>query len=213
MNIDNSVFLFAKILSDTLGNEYYDDFVSVSISDKPDTTAPDIIGTEPSGINKTIDFINPKITFYFNDGIRNLNIQESISFADTLGKSVPFNFIFEDDATLIVFPINDLKSDKDYIIELDLLAFEDTSGNVRDSIYQFKFKTIAGLDFTGIKGKLLNINTGVNPVLVLQNVDNINKSYQQHVSSDEINFERIEAGKYMLWCYFDADSNYQFNYG
>jgi hypothetical protein len=213
LNVDNSVFLIAKILSDTLGNEYYDDFVSLSISDKPDTTAPDIIATEPSGINSTIDFINPKIKFYFNDGVENVNIQKSVSFADTLGNSVQFNFKFEDDATLIVYPLNDLKPDKDYVIESDLIAFADASGNSRDSIYQFNFKTIAGLNFTGITGKILNINTAVNPVLVLQNVDNINKKYKQNISSDEFAFERIEAGKYMLWCYFDADSNYQFNYG
>jgi hypothetical protein len=213
LKVDNSVFLIAKLLSDTLGNEYYDDFVSISISDKPDTTAPDIIGTEPSGFNSTIDFINPKLKFYFNDGIKNTDIQKSISFADTLGKNVPFNFSWDDDATLIVYPVNDLKSDNYYVIELDLNAYADASGNSRDSIYQFKFKTIAGLDFTGITGKLLNINTGPNPILVLQNVDNKNKSYQQKVSGDDFNFERISAGKYMLWSYFDADSNYQFNHG
>jgi hypothetical protein len=112
-----------------------------------------------------------------------------------------------------VYPIDDLKSDKEYIIKLDLNAFIDASGNSRDSIYQFRFKTIAGLDFTGIKGKLLNVNTGINPVLILQNVNNKNKTYQQKVSGDDFNFERIEAGKYMLWCYFDADSNFQYNYG
>lgn len=213
LNPNNSVFLFAEILSDTLGNQYYDDFVGLSISDKPDTTAPDLIATEPSGINETIDFISPKITFYFNDGIERLNIQQSISFTDTIGKSVPFNFEFEDDATLKVYPTNDLKSDKNYIIELDLFAFVDASGNRRDSIYQYNFKTIAGLDFTGVTGKLLNTNISLNPVLVLQSFDNTNKKYQQKISDDNFGFERIEAGKYMLWCYFDADSNYQFNYG
>ena len=213
LNVDNSVFLIAEILSDTLGNEYYDDFVNLSISDRPDTTAPDLIGTEPSGINATIDFINPKIKFYFNDGVKNLKIQQSISFEDTLGKSVQFNYEFEDDGTLIVYPINDLKSDKDFEIELDLLAFTDGSGNSRDSIYQFKFKTIAGLDFTGITGKMVNTDFSLNPVLVLQNVDNDYQKYQQKILDDDFSFERIEAGNYMLWCYFDADSNYQFNYG
>ena len=213
LNVDNSVFLIAKILSDTLGNEYYDDFVSLSISDRPDTTAPDLIGTEPSGINATIDFINPKIKFYFNDGVKNLKIQQSISFEDTLGKGVQFNYEFEDDATLIVHPINDLKSDKDFVIELDLLAFTDGSGNSRDSIYKFNFKTIAGLDFTGITGKMINTDFSLNPVLVLQNVDNDYQKYQQKILDDDFSFERIEAGKYILWCYFDADSNYQFNYG
>ncbi|UCH64904.1 MAG: Ig-like domain-containing protein [Ignavibacterium sp.] len=213
LNVENTVFLIAKILSDTLGNEHPEDFVSISISDKPDTTAPDIVGTEPSGFNSSIDFINPKLKFYFNDGIENAITQESISFEDTSGINIPFKFDFEDDATLIVYPVEDLNSDKDYIIKIDLNSFADASGNSRDSIYQFKFKTIAGLDFTGITGKLLNVNTGINPVLILQNVNNKNKTYQQKVSGDDFNFEKIEAGKYMLWCYFDADSNYKFNYG
>lgn len=213
MNPDNSVYLIAKMLSDTLGNGFYDDFIGLSISDKPDTTGPDIVATEPTGIRATIDYLNPKIKFYFNDGIQNSNIQQSISFADTLGNRVAFNFEFEDDATLIIKPLNDLNSDKDYVIKLNLTEFTDASGNRRDSTYQFKFKTIAGLNFTGLQGKLLNVNPQLNSVLVLQNFTNPDKMYQQKVSDDNIRFERIEAGKYKLWCYFDADSNYRFNYG
>ena len=210
---DHSVYLIAKVLSDTLGNDFHNDFIGLSISDKPDTTAPDIIATEPSRSKTTIDYLNPKIRFYFNDGIQNPNIQKGISFSDTLGGKVTFNIEFEDDATLSINPLNDLKSDKDYVIKLNLFEFLDATGNRRDSVYQFKFKTIAGLNFTGLQGKLLNVNTQLNAVLVLQDYNNSGRMYQQNVTDDNISFERIEAGKYKLWCYFDADSNYRFNYG
>ncbi|MCH7770991.1 MAG: Ig-like domain-containing protein, partial [Bacteroidetes bacterium] len=49
LDINNSVFLFADILRDTLGNEYLNDFISLTISDKPDTTSPNVIATDPSG--------------------------------------------------------------------------------------------------------------------------------------------------------------------
>jgi len=213
LDINNSVFLFADILRDTLGNEYLNDFISLTISDKPDTTAPNLIAADPSGRNTTIDFSNPKISFYFNDGFEKANIQSSITFTDTLGKGVPFKISYEDDATVNIYPLKDLISEKDYIIEVDLNAFVDVSGNKQDSIYKLRFKTISGLEFTGITGKLLNVDFTDKPVLVLENIENGKLNYQTNVSEEDFNFERIEAGKYLLWCYFDADSNYQYSYG
>ncbi|MCH9029571.1 MAG: Ig-like domain-containing protein [Bacteroidetes bacterium] len=213
LDINNSVFLFADILRDTLGNEYLNDFISLTISDKPDTTSPNVIATDPSGRNTTIDFNNPKISFYLNDGFEKANIQSSITFADTLGKGVPFKISYEDDATVNIYPLKDLVSEKDYIIEVDLNAFVDVSGNKQDSIYKLRFKTISGLEFTGITGKLLNVDFTEKPVLILENIENGKLKYRTKVSEEDFNFERIEAGKYLLWCYFDVDSNYQYSYG
>ncbi|MCH7772269.1 MAG: Ig-like domain-containing protein, partial [Bacteroidetes bacterium] len=168
---------------------------------------------DPSGRNTTIDFNNPKISFYLNDGFEKANIQSSITFADTLGKGVPFKISYEDDATVNIYPLKDLISEKDYIIEVDLNAFVDVSGNKQDSIYKLKFKTISGLEFTGITGKLLNVDFTEKPVLVLENIENGKLKYRTNVSEEDFNFERIEAGKYLLWCYFDVDSNYQYSYG
>ena len=209
---DNDVFLMAKMLKDTVDNEYKNDFVQLTVSDRPDTIPVNVTTSEPKN-NAIVDFINPNIKFYFNDGFRKEDIQRNITFTDTLNKRVPFQISYDDDATLVVSPLKELIAEKDYIINLDLNAFVDAAGNKQDSIYEFKFKTISGLDFTGITGKILNVHFHKNPVLVLENIDNKNLNYQTKVSEENFNFERVEAGKYILWCYFDEDSNYQYSYG
>jgi len=168
--------------------------------------------TEPSN-NSSLDFINPKIKFYFNDGFTKENIQRHITFTDTLNKGVPFKITYDDDATIIVSPLKKLTSEKDYIIRLNLNASVDAAGNRQDSVYEFKFKTISGLDFTGVTGKILNVHFHKNPMLVLENIKNKRLNYQLRVNEEDYSFERVESGKYILWCYFDEDSNYQYSYG
>jgi len=209
---DNDVFLIVKVLNDSVDNKYNNDFVQLTISDRPDTIPANVTASDPKNSSK-IDFINPKIKFYFNDGFRKDDIKRSVTFTDTLNRGVPFNISYDDDATLVVSPINDLAADKDYILTLDLNGFVDAAGNKQDSIYEFKFKTISGLDFTGVNGKILNVHFHKNPVLVLENTDNKKLKYQKNVSGEDFTFERIEEGRYMLWCYFDVDSNFQYSYG
>ena len=211
--MENSIYLFAKVLRDTVHNEYVNDFIHLTLSDKPDTTAINLIATEPPNNNAVIDFINPKLKFYFDDGLEKKDLQRSISFTDTLGKGVPFKFELEDDASLIVTPLKNLKPEKDYIIKLDLNAFVDAAGNKRDSMYEFNFRTISGLDFTGVTGKIINVDFNLNPVLVLESAEKNKLKYQKSVLEENFNFERVVAGKYTLWCYFDVDTNYLFNYG
>ena len=142
-----------------------------------------------------------------------MNVQNYITFADTLKKIIPFKLSYDDDASIIISPINNLKTEKDYLIKLNLNGFIDAAGNRLDSIYLFRFKTISGLDFTGVSGNILNGKQGSYPVLVLQNTEDKNVKYQNRIASEDFNFERVTAGKYLLWGYFDADSNYQYSFG
>ncbi len=209
---ENDVFLIAKVLKDTVDNKYTNDFVKLTISDRPDTIPANVTANEPEN-NSTVDFINTKIKFFFNDGFWKEDIQRNITFTDTLYKGVPFKISYDDDATLVVSPLKKLITEKDYIIKLDLNAFVDAAGNRQDSIYEYRFNTISGLDFTGVNGKILNVHFHKNPILVLENIEDKKLKYQKNVSEEDFSFERVEAGKYMLWCYFDEDSNYQYSYG
>ena len=212
-SINDAVFLFSKELKDTVNNIYFNDSVTLTVSDKPDTIPANIIATFPSSRNATVDVINTELKFSFDDAFSKMNIQNYITFTDTLNKDTPFKLSYDDDATIIISPINNLKAEKDYIINLNLIGFIDAAGNRQDSIYVFRFKTISGLDFTGVSGKILNVKQESNPVLVLENAEDKNVKYQNHITSEDFNFERVTAGKYMLWCYFDADSNYQYSFG
>ena len=192
--------------------KYHKDYVQLTVSDRPDTIPVNVIASEPK-INSTIDYINPKIKFYFDDGFNKDDIQQYITFTDTLKKAIPFEINYDDDATLVISLMNELTAEKDYIINLDLNGFVDGAGNKQDSIYEFKFNTISGLDFTGVNGKILNVHFHKNPVLVLENIENRKLKYQKNPEEEDFNFERIEAGKYLLWCFFDEDSDSQYTYG
>jgi Bacterial Ig-like domain len=213
LQLENQTYLIAKVLEDTLGNEYKNDFVQLTISDRTDTTTINVIGTIPKNSNAEVDFISPVFKFYFNDAFEKENVQRSISFTDTLSKGVPFKISFDDDATLVVYPLKKLLPEKEYIINIDLNNFVDAAGNRADTTYKFEFSTISGLDFTGVSGKIFHLNFDKNPILVLENLDNESIKYQQSINKEEFSFDRIEKGKYILWCYMDVDSNYQYSYG
>ncbi len=212
-SIDNVIYLFAENLSDTLGNTTYNDYISLTVSDKPDTSYPKLISTLPQKNANSVDFKNAQFTFYFDDAFLKDNIQRNITFTDTLGKGVPFNIDYEDDAAVIIKPLTKLKSDKDYIIKLNLAAFKDVEGNFRDSLYEFRFKTISGLDFTGVDGKMLDINLEDNPVLVLENTKDKKLIYTKKLNDEKFSFNRIVAGKYILWCFLDKDNDLEYDYG
>lgn len=213
LQLENQTYLIAKALKDTVGNKFINDFVLLTVSDRPDTTAINVVGTIPKNSNSVVDFNNTIFKFYFDDAFEKKDIQRSITFTDTLDKGVPFNISFDDDAALVISPVKSLLPEKDYIIKLDLNKFVDAAGNRRDSIYIFRFSTSSGLDYTGVSGKIIHLNFNSNPILVLENVENKAIKYQQAIIKEDFNFTEINKGKYLLWCYMDVDSNYQYSYG
>jgi hypothetical protein len=212
-NTKNAVYLFAGTLSDSSHNSFLNDFVQLTISNRPDTLPVNIAATIPADKNTGIDFENPKIKIFFNDAVLSNNIEAGVSFTDTLNNSINFILEFTDGATMNIVPSQRLIPEKDYIIKCNLNYFKDISGNSQDSVYQFRFKTFSGLDYTGITGSLIGKDSLNNAIIVLENMDKSNLSYQLKVEENDFSFNEVDAGKYRLWCYFDADSNNQFNYG
>jgi len=212
LTIDNDIYLFADTIRDEKGIITLNDYTKITLTDKPDTNSITIYSTQPR-MNQQIDFNNPQIKFLFNDAFVKDDIKSNIIFTDTLGKNIVFDVEFEDDAFLNIKPIADLKTETDYIVTLDLSQFADASGNKGDSSYTLIFKTITGLDFTGISGTLLKAELSDKPVLVLANAENKELIYKKNIASTEFEFTRIEPGKYQLWCFLDKDSSGNFNYG
>lgn len=213
LNINNSVFLHAKVLKDTSGNSFMNDYVELTISDKPDTTAVNVIATTPSGTSKRFNFESPQIKIFFDDAVQRKDFNQAISFKDTLNNHIEFEISFIDDASIKITPTKDLLPETDYVIQCDFNYIKDIPGNSQDSVYKFSIKTITGLDYTGVTGNVLNYDSTANPILVLENLDKQEYKYQLRVTGENFSFEEIEAGKYNLWCYYDSDSSGHFNYG
>ncbi len=217
LNSDNRIYLLADSLIDMLGNIRKNDYTEIIVSSRPDSDAVEVFKTEPIP-HATIDFLKPQIAIYFDDAFDKNKISSALSFSDTLNNPVDFTINYPDDATLLVTATTALKPDKDYILKLNLNNFVDAAGNNKDSIYTFNFKTISGLDFTGLSGSIFAADTSVvdfslNPVLVLENPEVKELSRQQTISSNEFEFKRVKPGKYLLWLFLDKDGNGSFNYG
>ncbi len=207
-------FLIAHKLKDEFGNWYHSDSVAITLGDKPDTTKPGIFKTDPSAGSSNVDFQNTQIKFYFNDSFNSTNIRKAITFTDTSGSNIGFDLVMLDDASFRISAVNELKPAEQYLIKINLSEFKDAAGNRYDTTFVYKFYTISGLDFTGISGKVENLPVTKNPVLVLQSVIANKKTYQQNISKNgSFSFERIEPGKYLLWCYLDRDSSGTYSYG
>ena len=130
------------------------DFSEVTLSDRIDTTKTELFSSTPRNGDKEVDFIQPKFTFEFNDAFDIVKAREGVAFADTLNKIVPFEIEFLDDASFAITPMKRLEMSKDYVIKIDMSKLKDMAGNYLDTIYQYKFKTITGLEFTGVSGKI-----------------------------------------------------------
>ncbi len=209
----SNLFLIADTLEDRQGNIYREDYTSVTINDQPDTSKPKLFKTIPvKGTNKA-DVLNQKFYFFFDDAFNREIAKTGILFTDTLSGEIKFNTSFLDDASLVVTPLQKLEAQKDYIISVDFAKFKDAAGNYYDSTYKYKFKTINGLDFTGVTGAVSNAQLTKNLILVLEGTGSEKKTYKQPVTKNNFSFERVDPGKYLLWCFYDTDSSGNYSYG
>jgi len=211
LKTDNIYYLRANKLTDLIGNVYENEITSIAVSEKVDTSAPNLYKTIPAK-NGSVDFQNTILTLHFDDAISNKEIKNAIQFADTSKNKVEFNLSFEDDAAIEIKPAKDLKPETVYDIKIDLSKFIDAAGNKRDSVYQLRFSTITGVEFTGLSGKL---NTDKqNVILILQNPKDEKIFYAAAPDkTSTYSFTRVEPGAYSLWIYSDSDSSKTFTKG
>jgi hypothetical protein len=211
--VSDKIFVIADTLRDIEGNLYLKDFTSVTISEIADTTKPKLFKTIPVAGSRNADFLNQEFYFFFDDAFNRETGKNGISFEDTLMRLVKFDVTFLDDATFKIILAQRLEPQKDYIIKIDFSKFRDAAGNYYDSVYQYKFKTINGLDFTGVTGTISNADFSKNPILILEGTGREKKTYKQPLNKTSFSFERVEAGKYFLWCFYDTDSSGTYSYG
>jgi len=212
INPVNQVYLIADTLTDLMGNIMINDFTKVVVSDRPDTNSIKIVSTEPSA-RGLVDFEKTEFKIFFDEAFNKDFPISTVALTDTFNKPVDFSINFFDDATLLIKPDENLKTDKDYLIKIQLGNLVDIAGNKKDSLFALKFRTISGLEFTGLSGNVINLDYTQNPVLILENDATPPLKYEQKISSDKFEFTRVEPGKYLLWCFLDADSNGKYNYG
>src|ERR1035437_5620818 len=210
----NSTWFFTDSVKDISGNLYRRDFSQLSVSTKPDSTKLDFYKYIPPNRTDRADFIGQKFTFSLDDGVDSNQIKNVVSFTDTSNIPVIFNIKFLDDASFQIEPLKSLEARKDYIIKINFSKLTDAAGNRLDSVFQYKFKTISGLDFTGISGILKNVNLTKRSVIILQGIDADKNTYTRSLFTDnKFSIDRVTPGKYSLWAYLDSDSSGSYSFG
>ena len=212
--LDDQCYLRSMNIQDASKNKTPFDEISLTVSDRVDTSAPNLINTFPPERSDAVDFLNTEITFHFDNEFDVEGLRSKIIFVDTIGNKLKFTLDKIDDASFVVRAAQKLKSLESYAVIFNFKNIVDVAGNKIDSLYQFKFKTFNGLNFTGFSGLVENVDSSKNPILVLQNKTNKDKSYIKHLSKKgEFAFTRIEPGKYTLYCFYDTDNDGKYSSG
>jgi hypothetical protein len=214
LKYENNNYLFAAGIKDIAGNTTKLDFSKLTPNPKEDTTKACISKMSPMP-NSSVDNLYPVFRFSFNDAFDSTLARQGITFTDTSGKLVDYSLSFPDNASIKINVKQELQTKQEFKIKFDYNKFISLSGGKLDSVFIYRFKTINGLDFTGASGTMLNVDLKRNPIVVLEGAEkNKELVYVQKLNSDyKFNFERVEAGKYNLWCYYDEDNNGKYSYG
>ncbi|HEX2866003.1 MAG TPA: Ig-like domain-containing protein [Ignavibacteriales bacterium] len=212
----DNVYLVAKRITDKNGNSTNNDFVKLTVSTKPDTTAPKLLQTKPPRGESGVETRGAEFYFYFDDGFDSTRAKTGISAIDKAGLKLPVEVSFLDDASFKVKIPVELKARQNYSIKVDLRMIADAAGNRTDSVFTLPFTTSAGMDFTGVSGSVKTDTnmTKSNLVVVLQGVDKEKPVYKKRIGrKKDFNFNKVTPGKYQVWSFEDRDSTGVYNMG
>lgn len=210
---NSNLFLEANNVKDEIGNKTTKDAINLIYSNRTDTTKPKLVSTDPPIGNDISDYSGQNFNFYFSDYIDTSLAKEGITFINSVKINMPYQLVYNDNASFKIISSIDLLPVKDYEIILDLNKFRNQNGSAADSNYVYNFTTINALNFSGITGKVKNIETDLPVYLILEGIGN-NKIYKQLLNkSRKFEFERVVAGKYYLWSFIDSDKNGKYSFG
>lgn len=209
LNIDGDNYLIAKSVLDKAGNNMFFDSYQFVVNDKPDTVAPIIKSISTDYDGDKIDFLNPKFTLIFSDGIDILQLEESLFLEKSNWKINKIN-----DAIFEIVLLNELETNQKIEFNITHNKINDVAGNSLDSVQTISLETLSGREFTGLSGNVDISECSDNCVVVIKNIDIKNLSYSTKVTeTNKFKFERILPGKYIIHTFLDNDTSGIYNYG
>ncbi|MCU7496468.1 MAG: Ig-like domain-containing protein [Ignavibacteria bacterium] len=213
----DNVYLWAKRISDRNGNTTLNDYVRLTTTAKPDTSAPKLLQTKPSPGAGGVETSGAEFSFYFDDGFDSLQAVKGIYASDRSGKKIPVRVNFPDNASFKVLIPSELKARQQYSVKVDLSGIVDAAGNRTDSVYTLSFTTSNGMEFTGVSG-VVNPDSGMHDsslVVVLQGLEKEKPVYKKRLEKRkrDFNFNKVQPGKYRIWSFEDRDNTGLYNAG
>ncbi len=209
---EDQLVLGVKNIFDRAGNFQDKSETSFIVSDKPDTTKPKLLKVNTNLSGNLADIDSPEFTFIFDDGIAMDSLDKAVTVFNSANEKLPIIINKIDGSSFRTTIDKKLAPNLNYKIELKLNSLTDAAGNFSDSIYVHKFKTITGLEFSGVSGNV-NLLTDESVYVILESVK-ADKTYKQLVDeNNEFNFMKIDPDKYRLWSFIDSDSSGEYSFG
>ena len=207
-------YLLSRGIFDKYGNESKPDTSFISVNTKADTVNAKLIKTTANYGTDKLDFIDGFIELTFDDGFDVLAAANKFQFADSKKRRKRFTVKKIDDSKLRIDIDGKLRPNSDYVLSLDLNLISDAAGNKLDSIQTIKFKTVNDLFFSGLSGKIKDSSDTGNVVLGIFNASDKKTTYSINIGGKKkFDFKRVIPGKYLLWGFFDSDSNGKYTFG
>ncbi|MCF8240810.1 MAG: Ig-like domain-containing protein [Melioribacteraceae bacterium] len=212
---ENLIYLAAENFYDKFGNMQLNEQLGITVNTKPDTIKPFIFIINTEFPKYQVDFDNPYIDITFDDGVDTALAKTGILIEDVKEIPVEKEINFIDNSSFRIKIIQKLKPKREFKLKIDMNKVIDAAGNKLDSVIVYQFKTVNDLDFTGVSGKLINIDEVNNPKIVLENIDpKLKIKYVTDPQQDGVyEFDRVVPGKYFVWSFEDVNENRQFDFG
>lgn len=215
LSTQNNYFVQSRNIKDMVGNISSYDNSSLTISNKPDTSAPNLFLSKPI-IKPNDENITSEYLFSFDDGFDSTLAKKGINVSERKGKVIGSEVTFIDDATFKVKALEELKPKGNYVVNINLNYIVDAAGNKRDSVYKYGFTPASKTDFSSVSGlvKLPEILQKEKVILVLQETEGEKIVHKKNADTKKIwKFDKVSPGKYILWSFIDKDSSSSYNYG
>ncbi len=212
----NSNYLILKSVKDLFGNETLNESVMFTVNSNPDTLVPKVERITTNNPSDKIDLLKPEIFIYFNDGVDLLSRTEAVKLLDSDSMEVKSKLEFIDNALILLQPEIKLTSNTSYFVSVNTRYFKDAAGNRGDTVIVKNLFTKNELDYSGISGKVLPVDS-ISKIVVLESLDEKVKTkrvlLQRASSNGEFNFDKLIPGKYLIWTFYDENENGKYDYG
>lgn len=201
-----SSYIIGRNFADLTGNKTIADTVLLAVSEKPDTTAPQLLQIIPQKNASDINFQNFQCQVSFDDWV---SMDDSLFYlCDTAKNRIQTTLKKIDDASWILVPQKNLKAFSEYELVVSAASMSDYAGNSRDTIFVNRFKTMNDIDFSGVYGKISGHDSTKTCVLNFLNTADTSVKYQYLLPlSGNFAIKKMIPGKYMIQLFYDNNNN------
>ncbi len=211
LNLNDNTYLLVKNIQDPKKNTLDKELFGFTPSDKRDTKPPQLISVS-SESGEMVNPLEPKIYVKFNDAFDTMKAKNGVSLLNEDSIKVNLNVNFPNNSAIRI-SAQRLRSNAVYKLLIEGKCFIDVAGNVKDTVYVKKIRTLNKLDFTGLEGIVLAEHPE-NIVAVLNSIGNNRYRYVGRVfPTGKFFFRNVLAGKYLLWFFKDKNNNGKYDYG